>query len=57
MKAPPVIITPGPDMPSVAEFCVRHEDWGVEVDARPAGSYGTWTPIQLLGGSFEVRDQ
>ncbi len=52
--APPVIVTVPANFTDV-EFCVRHEDWGVEVDIRPAGSRQTWTPIGMVGGSFVVR--
>lgn len=53
---PPVIATvPGNLSSEGLEVLVRHEEWGVEVDVRPAGGRGVWTPIGLLGGSFEVR--
>lgn len=54
MTAPPVIVTVPPELGAV-EVCVRHEDFGVEVDVRPAGTAQVWTPIALMGGSFEVR--
>jgi hypothetical protein len=55
-KPPPVIATvPAALAADGVEVCVRHEEWGVEVDVRPAGGRGTWTPIEMMGGSFEVR--
>lgn len=51
---PPVIVRPPTDHGPI-EVCVHHYPWGVEVDARPAGGNGTWTPVQMAGGSFEVR--
>lgn len=54
--ARPVIATVPPGLSSEGlEVCVRHEEWGVEVDVRPAGTQQTWTPIRMVGGSFEVR--
>lgn len=37
------------------EVCVRTEEWGVEVDARPAGTTQVWTPVEMVGGTFEIR--
>lgn len=54
--APPVIATVPPGLSSDGvEVLVRHQEWGVEVDVRPAGTQQTWTPIAVVGGSFEVR--
>lgn len=58
MSTHAVLVTvPGNLSSDGVEICVRHEEWGVEVDARPAGTSQTWTPIQLVGGRFEVRDR
>lgn len=54
MTAPPVIVTVPAELGPV-EVCVRHSDWGVEVDCRPAGTTQSWTPIGLAGGKFTVR--
>lgn len=55
-KAPPVIATVPAGLSSDGvEVLVRHLEWGVEVDVRPAGTQQTWTPIRMVGGSFEVR--
>lgn len=55
-SAPPVIATVPADIAAQGvDVCVRHESWGVEVDVRPAGSRGTWTPLSMMGGSVEVR--
>lgn len=51
---PPVIVTVPPELGPV-EVLVRHEEWGVEVDVRPAGTRQSWTPLSLRGGSFVVR--
>lgn len=61
MKAPatipPVIVQVPPELGPV-EICVRHTEWGeVEVDVRPAHTTQSWTPLQLMGGSFTVRQQ
>ena len=53
-SVPPVIVRPPTDRGPV-EIAVHHREWGVEVDCRPAGTAMTWTPIQMVGGSFEVR--
>lgn len=37
------------------EVAVRREDWGIEVDCRPAGTSQVWTPVEMVGGSFEER--
>lgn len=52
--APPVIVRPPSHFGDV-EVCVHHREWGVEVDIRPAGSNSTWTPLEMMGGTFEVR--
>lgn len=54
MNTPPVIVHMPADY-GPAEICVRHEEWGVEVDIRPEFTRATWTPIAFFGGSFEVR--
>lgn len=54
-QAPPPVIATVPDGLGSVEVCVRHEDWGVEVDIRPAHSGSTWTPLTMLGGAVEVR--
>jgi len=54
MTAPPVIVTV-PSKLGAVEVCVRHEEWAVEVDVRPAGTGMSWTPIVLMGGTFTVR--
>ena len=52
---PVVIVRPPTDLGPV-ELAVHHREWGeIEVDIRPAGSQQTWTPLQMMGGSFEVR--
>lgn len=56
MNAPPVIVTVPSELGPV-EILIRHEDWAVEVDVRPAGTAQSWTPLALMGGTFEVRDQ
>lgn len=55
MTAPPVIVRVPPELGPV-EILVRHQDWGVEVDVRPAGTAQSWTPLALMGGTFEVRN-
>lgn len=52
----PVVVTVPNGLGSV-EVLVRDQDWGVEVDVRPAGTQMRWTPIELMGGKFEVREQ
>lgn len=57
VTVPPVIAVIPADLGPV-EVLVRHQPWGeVEVDVRPAGSNATWTPLSMMGGSFEVRSQ
>ena len=53
--SPPPVIVRIPESLGHVEVCVRHEEYGVEVDVRPAFSGRTWTPVGILGGSFEVR--
>ncbi|GAC1364573.1 MAG: hypothetical protein NVSMB4_20310 [Acidimicrobiales bacterium] len=51
-----VIVQVPPNLSSDGvEVAVRHEQWGVEVDVRPAHTTQVWTPIQMVGGRFEVR--
>lgn len=50
---PVVLATIPPDLGAV-QVAVHHRAWGVEVDVRPAAG-GTWTPLQLVGGSVETR--
>ncbi len=52
--APPVIVRV-PENLGPVEILVRHEPWGVEVDVRTQWSRERWTPIRMLGGSFEAR--
>lgn len=55
VKIPPVIVRIPPELGPV-EICVRHTEWGeVEVDVRPAHTAQSWTPLELMGGTFEVR--
>lgn len=54
MTAPPVIVR-APHNLGPVEILVRHEDYGVEVDVRPANTSQSWTPISLMGGEFEIR--
>jgi hypothetical protein len=54
--APPVIVRVPASLGEV-EVLVRHEEWGVEADVRPAYSSQSWTPVALMGGEFEVRSQ
>lgn len=56
--ARPVIVRLDPqEMPvGPIELLVSHYAWGVEADVRPAGTAAAWTPIQLFGGSIEVRE-
>lgn len=49
-----VIVTLPADVPEGAQVCVRHEEWGVEVDVRKAPQH-SWVPVGLVGGSYEVR--
>ena len=50
-----IVQVPGNLSSDGVEIAVRQQDWGVEVDVRPAGTTQTWTPIEMLGGRFEVR--
>ncbi len=52
--APPVIVHVPKALGDV-EILVRHEEWDIEVDVRPAGTSAVWTPIALLGGTVTVR--
>lgn len=55
--APPVIVRLPSDLGGL-EVLVRHEDWGVECDVRATdGLSSTWTPVSIVGGSFEVRSR
>lgn len=52
---PAVVLTlPAGLAGSSVQVSVQHLPWGVEVDIRPTGN-GTWTPLSMLGGSFEIR--
>lgn len=54
---PPVIVSVPKSLGDV-EVLVRHQEWGeIEVDVRPMGTRQTWTPIELLGGGFTVRER
>ena len=55
MSAVHAVIVRAPHDLGPVEVSVRLEEWGVEVDVRPAGTHGTWTPLQMMGGTFEVR--
>lgn len=51
---PSVVVTLPPGAAPGTQVAVRHHDWGVEVDVRDRPS-GTWLPLVMAGGSFEVR--
>lgn len=50
-----IVQIPGNLSSDGVEIAVRTEEWGVEVDARPAHTTQSWTPIEMVGGRFEVR--
>jgi hypothetical protein len=54
MTVPVVIVRP-PDNLGPIELAVHHREWGVEVDVRTAGTSHSWTPLEMVGGTFETR--
>lgn len=51
----PAVVVVLPETMGGFELAVRHEDWGVEVDARRARSFAAWEPADHFGITFEVR--
>lgn len=54
-QTPPPVIVQLLESLGGLELCIRHEPWGVEVDARRAHSFARWQPVAHFGGTVEVR--
>lgn len=50
-----VVITLPANLSSDGLEVAVHTDLGIEVDVRPSGSGQAWTPLQHLGGNWEIR--
>lgn len=51
----PAVIVHVPHNLGPVDALIRHQPWGsVEVDVRPSNTRQAWTPIAIMGGSFEV---